>query len=91
MLKGPGIYDLARETWAAEPETLAAGVEKMVSEVRKIPAPFDQAILGDDTAPGRQQVNAAINSLTAFAEDLANFGSKLGLLINITSLKDGDD
>ncbi len=88
---GPGILDLARQTYTADPLGLDHAAEIMLADVRAIPSPFDQAILGSDSAPGRQAINTAVSAITKFSELIADFGSRLGLKINITSLKDGDE
>jgi putative iron-regulated protein len=46
---------LASRTRAAIADTLAA--------IRAIPGPFDQAVLGDDDAPSRQKISAALEAL----------------------------
>ncbi|MCU0867271.1 MAG: iron-regulated protein [Planctomycetes bacterium] len=46
--------------------------------LRAIPVPFDQACLGDDDAPGRKAVRAAIEALERQAEAIAIAGRLLG-------------
>ncbi len=91
LVSGPGIRRLAEENWDAEPVPFAAAMEKVLTDTRQIPPPFDQAILGDDSAPGRQKINESISSLMALADNIAAFGGKLGFQINLASLKDADD
>jgi putative iron-regulated protein len=90
-ISGPGVYDLAQKIWGAEPGILKIDMDQVMEDVKKIPPPFGRAILGEDSAPGRQQVNATVNSLTTLAGDLAQFGQRQGMHINITSAKDGDE
>jgi putative iron-regulated protein len=62
-LSGPGLRDLCQ---AAKPDLMAKLVELIDGNVKKaeaIPQPFDQAILGNDEAPGRKAVMAEITSL----------------------------
>jgi putative iron-regulated protein len=62
-LSGPGLRDLCQ---AAKPDHMAKLVELIDGNVKKaeaIPQPFDQAILGNDEAPGRKAVMAEITSL----------------------------
>jgi putative iron-regulated protein len=50
-----------------------------------IPAPFDQAILGPDTAPGRVAIAAAIADLNTQTDAIADSAAALGISISTTS------
>lgn len=78
-LQGKGICAVVESQDAA----LGAALRKQISEsvrlVTAIPAPFDQAILGGDEAPGRVAVQRAIVSLRKQAELLEQARARLGL------------
>jgi len=78
---GPGLRALAV---AVEPELAAeidAALEASLAAVQAIPPPFDQAIQGDDDAPGRRAVLAALLALERQSELLATFALTLGFEI----------
>lgn len=81
---GPGIVDLV----AAEDPTLAAQARDAIAAARQaiftIPVPFDQAILGPDSAPGRQAIAAAITALNAQTDLIAQCAEALGISISTT-------
>ena len=54
-------------------------VARAIASARAIPAPFDQAILGDDRSPGRRAVAATIQAVRALGDLLARAGTVLGL------------
>ncbi len=58
-VRGPGLCDAVAAHDPALAERLRTGIHASVEKVRAIPAPFDQAILGADTAPGRVAIQAA--------------------------------
>ncbi len=64
-LTGPGLRDLALLIKPDLVPELDRKTEGTLAAARSIPAPFDQAILGDDDTPGRR---AILKTLTA-AED----------------------
>lgn len=64
-ISGPGVRDLAEMAKADLVPLLDAKVAATVDNARKIPVPFDQAILGPIDAPGRKAIMATI----AAAED----------------------
>lgn len=61
-ITGPGVRDLAETAKADLVPLLDAKVEGTVNNARKIPVPFDQAILGPIDAPGRKAIMATIAS-----------------------------
>ncbi len=77
----PGFRTFAR---GRAPEA-AAEIDRLVAAslaaVEAIPAPFDQAVQGDDNAPGRQAILEAIEALEVQAEALAALGLELGYRI----------
>src|SRR5262249_55485734 len=78
---GPGIDSLVR---AVDPDTDAALQQQLqmsVDAIRSIPPPFEQAIVGDDDAPGRVAIRAAVESLRAQGDLFAKAATSLGLTI----------
>ncbi|MEM9481135.1 MAG: imelysin family protein [Verrucomicrobiota bacterium] len=77
-VEGPGFVALVE---AKDPE-MAKRISGFVSESyelgKKIPVPFDQAILGDDSAPGRVAILKTIESLEEQGELLQKAGKLLG-------------
>lgn len=82
MLRGTGLCALI----AAQAPSLAASLEQRlrasVAAARAVPSPFDQAILGSDSAPGRQAVEAAMAALRHQAETLSQVAALLGLKLS---------
>lgn len=79
LISGPGPRDLLQRVNAPLAEQLTAQAAAGVAAARAIPAPFDQAILGPDTAPGRQAVKHAIATFRAESDLFAKAGAALGL------------
>ena len=81
---GPGVFDLV----AAENPALATRTREAIAAARQalfaIPVPFDQAILGPDSAPGRQAIAAAIDALNAQTDLIAQCAEALGISISTT-------
>ena len=75
---GPGLRELARTVDADLAAEIDARLTASVDALGAIPAPFDRAIQGADTAPGRRAVLAAMEALEAQAESLATLGLLLG-------------
>lgn len=78
-LDGPGLDDLVRQADPALDATVRAQLAASVANVRAIPQPFDQAILGADDSPGRVAVETAITGLFAQGESLSTVAETLGL------------
>lgn len=78
-LDGPGLDDLVRQADPALDATVRAQLAASVANVRAIPQPFDQAILGADDSPGRIAVETAITGLFAQGESLSSVAETLGL------------
>lgn len=77
VLEGPGLDALLR---ARDPELaarLSRQVEASLAAARAIPAPFDQAVLGPDSAPGRKAIHAAIGAFQEQAVTLSEAASLL--------------
>ena len=77
--QGTGLLDVIASVDAGLAQELAVAVARAIASARAIPAPFDQAILGDDQSPGRCAVAATIQAVRALGDRLARAGTVLGL------------
>jgi putative iron-regulated protein len=81
---GPGIDDLVRQADSDLEAELAAAFETSRDAIEAIPVPFDQAIQGADSAPGRQAISAALDALFAQTDLIAAAADALGVDISTT-------
>jgi putative iron-regulated protein len=79
VARGVGLSELVRAADPALAAELERDVDAAVAAVGAIPAPFDQAILGDDAAPGRRAIQGALRALRAEADAFAKVASTLSL------------
>jgi len=79
IVDGAGVSDLAHEVDRDLAKALDRRIRESVALAKAVPAPFDQAILGDDDAPGRVAIMALIESLEEQGDLLAELGEKLGM------------
>lgn len=82
-MDGPGIDDLVAARDPALDARLKAQIQASIDNIRAIPAPFDQAILGADTAPGRVAIAAGIASLRQVRDSVVQVATLLGLRITL--------
>jgi putative iron-regulated protein len=71
VVHGTGVCDAVAIRNAELGARLASEISASVEKVRSIPAPFDQAILGADTAPGRVAIQSAVSALERQTKSLA--------------------
>ncbi|MES2706048.1 MAG: imelysin family protein [Verrucomicrobiota bacterium] len=79
VVAGPGVRDLAQLAKADLVPLLDAKVDVTVENAKKIPVPFDQAILGPIDGPGRKAIMATI----AAAEDQSALLRRLARALKI--------
>ncbi|MDI1483485.1 imelysin family protein [Polyangium sp. y55x31] len=79
----PGIDELVRERDPALDARLQEEMQASIDAIEAIGKPFDQAILGDDTAAGRQKVKKAIEALRKQTSTIIEVATLLGLQLNI--------
>ncbi|MFN9754968.1 MAG: imelysin family protein [Planctomycetota bacterium] len=72
------LLGLVRSKDPAVAELPAARLDATRAALRAIPAPFDQAFLGQDDGPGRTAIRRAITALEEQAEAIAIAGGVLG-------------
>jgi putative iron-regulated protein len=81
---GPGIYELVREVDAELADETRDAFAAARAAVFAMPTPFDQAILGEDSTPGRMAIAAAITALNAQTDKIADSADALGIPISTT-------
>ena len=82
-VRSSSIRDLVAK---ADPElasALTTQMEKCVAALSKIPPPFDQAIRGRDTDPGRMAIKKAIDALRLQSLLIARAAKAIGLNLNL--------
>jgi putative iron-regulated protein len=86
VLQGAGLCDAIASRDAKLAEKLETRMAASVSQLRAIPPPFDQAILGSDEAPGRQAVQRSIALLEEQTRTLAKVASVLDLRLSLATV-----
>ena len=82
-LSGPGVHDLLKATNAKLADRLAKEIEAGLAAARAIPAPFDQAILGADSKPGRKAIKRAIAAFWAQSRTTVEAATALGIKLKL--------
>jgi putative iron-regulated protein len=80
--QGPSLAALVEARSPAAAKALDAAIEASIVAVSSIPAPFDQAVRGDDAAPGRRAVMAAIEALERQADETVAAARTLGVRLD---------
>lgn len=79
VLQGPSLRDLVATKNAGLAEKTTRQIRTSVEAAINIQAPFDREIIGDSKAPGRQRIQAVIDSLTQQSKDLVEAASAIGI------------
>jgi putative iron-regulated protein len=82
-LDGPGIDDLVEAKDPALAQELRDLIQEAIDEIDAIPAPFDQAILGDEDSEAGKHVLAAHQALQTFTERLGEAASVLDIALQL--------
>jgi len=82
-VQGPGLHDLLKRADPPFEEKLAAQIEAAVTVARGIPPPFDRAIQGTDTSPGRVAVKKCINAFQIQSDTIAQSAKVLAIKLNL--------
>jgi len=80
---GPGLDDLVK---AADPKLdadLKKKLQASIDAIKAIPAPFEDAIAGDDDSPGRKAIQAALTALSAQGDAFGAAAAAIGLSIQV--------
>jgi putative iron-regulated protein len=80
---GAGLDELVAAVDPKLNDEMKQRLQASLDAIQAIPAPFDQAILGNDSSPGRQKVKAAIDALRAQTETLVDVATALGIQLNL--------
>jgi putative iron-regulated protein len=80
---GAGLDELVAAVDPKLNDEMKERLQASLDAIRAIPAPFDQAIMGNDSSPGRQKVKAAIDALRAQTETLVEVATALGIQLNL--------
>jgi len=79
LLSGPGLRDLVAAKNAPLAQETTTHIRASVAAAQQIPAPFDQAIQGERSAPARAKVQTVIDSLIQQSKDLAAAAQAVGI------------
>jgi putative iron-regulated protein len=89
-VQGTGVQDLAKAVDAGLAQSIDATLQRTAQLVKTIPAPFDQAVLGEDEAPGRRALLETMESLESLAQLLQTLGERLAVqMTNQSASLDG--
>jgi putative iron-regulated protein len=83
-VSGPGLQVLAQGLKPELAGELGSKIEDSVAAAKAIPVPFDQAILGEDDAPGRKAILHTIETLEEQAELLVAMAGEMGFGVPIS-------
>lgn len=79
LLRGPGLRDLVAQKNAALAEETTGHIRASVAAAQQIPAPFDQAIQGERSAPARAKIQTVIDHLIEQSKGLAASAQAVGI------------
>lgn len=82
-LEGPGLLVLIEQTDPRLATTLEQQLAAALATIQTIPQPFDQAILGDDSAPGRVAIRKALDALQAQNTSIVKAAEALHIQLNL--------
>jgi len=80
---GPGIAALVAARDPGLDQRMKQAIADVRAAIRDIPAPFDQAVLGADSTPGRQKILAALAALRKQTDLLSEIAALLGVTLNL--------
>jgi putative iron-regulated protein len=80
---GAGLIDVIREKDAAMADKFQRQLTETLKTIEGVPVPFDRAMKGRDTAPGRVALKQAINAIQAQTQTLAGAAKELGIQLNL--------
>jgi putative iron-regulated protein len=83
VVAGPGLLALLEKVNTTFAAALRSQIETAATAIQAIPPPFDQAILGDDSAPGRKAVKKALDALAAQNKSIMQASAALHIRLNL--------
>ena len=84
-IQGRGVCDWVALVDTALGARLKSDIAGSVAAARAIPPPFDQAILGNDSSPGRQKIHHTIQALEHQTETLAEVAAAFHVGLTLAS------
>jgi putative iron-regulated protein len=87
-VSGKGVSDIAEAADPSLAKKLNATIEEALILSKQIPVPYDQAILGEEGAPGPRAIMAVVIKLEDLAELLGQLSRKLGFEVPTSEDKD---
>ena len=72
---GVGFVGLADQVSAAQGEKIRTAVNGAYRSASKVDAPFDQEVIGEDTAPGRVKIKALIDALGGLSKEMSELAA----------------
>jgi putative iron-regulated protein len=82
-IQGAGLHDLLMRINPEFAAKLSSQVEAAVARAKEIPPPFDEAILGPNSAPGRIAIKKAIKAFQGESDLVAEAASVLSIKLNL--------
>ena len=79
VLQGPSPRDLVAARDSALADRTSRQIAQSVGSASAIQAPFDREIIGAKDAPGRQRIQATVNSLVQQSKDLVAAANAVGI------------
>ncbi len=78
-MEGPGLKALLEKEAPELAVELARQIDASLEAARSIPAPFDQAMLGPDSGPGRMAIHRTIRALQEQTDTIAKAAARVGV------------
>lgn len=83
IVSGASLSDLVAARDDALDTRIRGEIDAAIASIEAIPGPFDQAILGADTTPGRMAIAQAREDLRTVAASLVDVADTFGILLNL--------
>lgn len=82
-VRGAGLIDVIQEKDPAMADKFQRQLAECLKAIEAVPVPFDRAMKGRDTAPGRVALKQAIDAIQAQTQTLAIAAKELGIQLNL--------
>jgi putative iron-regulated protein len=83
LIEGTGLITLLEKVDPKLAADLQGQLEAAIAALKAIPPPFDQAILGDDSAPGRVAIKKSLDALRVQTASIARAAADLHIQLNL--------
>lgn len=83
MVSGPSLRDLLARFDASLAERLKVEIQASLDAAKAVPAPFDQAIRGKDSSPGRLAIKKLLKATLAQTESISKAAAALSLRLKL--------